>query len=162
MKTPKIDFTKVATTMAGHAAGAVLFTQVNKLKLMQAYNDPSKQAIKGAIVAALGYVGVPYITGMLGLSGKGAKADFAEAAGQGMGMIGTMLIGNAAIKPAAGGTALFPAISGVDGIGDYENELSGLGMIGDTDYVEGYENDPTLLSGYEVNPMLAGDLEDVL
>jgi hypothetical protein len=160
MKTPKIDFTKVATTMAGHAAGAALFTQVNKLKPMRAYDDPSKQAIKGAIVAALGYVGVPYITSMLGLSGKGAKADFAEAAGQGMGMVGTMILANSVIKP-KNGNALFPTISGVEGIGE-ENDIQGLGMIyGDEDYVSGYESDPTL-AGYEQNPMLAGELEEVL
>ena len=160
MKAVKIDFKEIAVVAGGHAAGAALFTQVNKLKPMRAYDDPSKQAIKGAIVAGLGYVAIPYLANMLNLAGKGSQATFVKAAGHGMGLVGTMILANAVVKPAPGKTAIFPNISGVEGMGG-ENELSGLGMLYDEN-IEGYENDPTDVSGYETNPMLAGELDEVV
>ncbi len=146
-----IDFKAIATKVGGHAAGAFAFTQLNKAKFMRAYDAPEKQAIKGAIVAGLGYVVAPMLAKKLGFS-KGSKGAMVESVGEGLGIVGVMLMGNAVIKPQAGKPALFPVISGVDGTEDYENELAGIGKYAE---MAGYEQDPTV-AGYEADPTLAG------
>jgi hypothetical protein len=138
MKVLGIDFKAVAAKVAGHAAGAAAFTQLNKAKFMRSYDAPEKQAAKGLVAAAIGYLAVPMIAKKTGLAGKGAKGAFAESVGEGLGIVGLMLLGNAVIKPAAGKPALFPVISGVDGY--EENPIEGLGEMYDD--VSGYEQDP--------------------
>src|ERR1700761_8523725 len=80
-----VDFKGVAIKMAGHAAGAAAFTQLNKLKFMQNFT-PEKQGIKGLITAAIGYLGVPFIAEKAGLTGKG-KGEFINNVGEGIGLV---------------------------------------------------------------------------
>lgn len=137
-----IDFKAAATKAAGHATGAALFTQLNKAKFLQQYSTPEKQATKGAIVAAIGYLAGPLLAKKMGLAGKGSKGAFVESACEGLGMIGVMIAANAVIKPKAGQPALFPTISGVEGY--EENPINGLGTI--------YEENEEGVSGLEENP----------
>lgn len=72
MANSKIDFKGAATKMAGHAAGAAAYTQLNKLKFMQNQKDPK---YKGLITAAIGYLVVPMLAQKMKLGGRGNKAD---------------------------------------------------------------------------------------
>ena len=140
MKKFGIDFTAIATKAAGHAVGAAAYTQLNKAKFMQNFS-PSKQALKGLVTAAIGYIAAPMLAKQAGLAGKGNKGAFVESIGEGLGIVGVMIAANALIKPQAGSPALFPVISGVEGM--EENGIEGVlyeeGIEGIT-----YETDPTL------------------
>lgn len=138
-----IDFKAVATKAAGHAAGAALTTQVNKLGFVQ---KMSKPVYKGLFTAALGYIGVPILAKKLKLTGK--KGGLVEAAGEGMGLVGVMMSVNA-VKP-----GILPTISGIEG---YEhNPLEGVGELIEDD-VAGYENNPTMAG----NDAMKGDPDSV-
>jgi hypothetical protein len=139
-----IDFKAIATKVAGHAGGAFAFTQLNKAKFMRAYDAPEKQAVKGAIAAAIGYVVAPILAKKMGLAGKGTKGALVESVGEGLGIVGVMLMGNALIKPQAG-PALFPVISGVDDTEYDENQMAGIGEYYGNNGMSGYEQDPTVL-----------------
>ena len=125
----KIDFKMVATKMAGHATGAAVYTQINKLKFMKDQTNPQ---IKGFITAALGYIGIPMIAEKMKLGGKASKADFISHVGEGVGIVGVMQLANAFVPGTATRPALFPQISGYE-----ENPVSGLGLITEEDNMEG-------------------------
>ena len=147
-----INFKAVLTKAGGHAAGAVAFTQLNKLKFMQNFTA-EKQGVKGLVTAAIGYLAVPMIAKKVGFAGKGSKGEFAESVGEGLGLVGIMIAANAMIKPAPGKTALFPTISGVDGVDGYEESpIEGLGVI--------YEDVNEEIAGYEESILAGVDDDD--
>ena len=140
-----IDFKAIATKAAGHTLGAMAFTQLNKAKFMQNFT-PEKQALKGLVTAAIGYIVAPMLAKKAGLAGKGSKGALVESIGEGLGIVGVMIAGNALIKPGPGKPALLPIISGVDGM--EENEIEGIiyeqPMAGTS-----YEQDPTVAAVLE-------------
>ncbi len=151
----KIDFKAAATKMAGHAAGAAAYTQLNKLKFMQSLSKDPKTGlvldkptpIKGLVTALIGYIAVPMIAEKMKIAGRGKKGEFIQHIGEGMGMIGVMQAANALAPGTTAKPALFPMISGVDD----DNSVQGLGMISEED--DG-------VSGYETNPMRVGELSN--
>ena len=134
----KIDFKAVATKAAGHAAGAAVYTQINKLAFMKKQTNPK---VKGLISAALGYFVMPMLAQKAKLGGKGAKGDFIQHVGEGVGIVGIMQLANAFAPGNASNPSLFPTISGV------EDETYPVGLITEEDMVSGYENNP--VSGME-------------
>jgi hypothetical protein len=147
-----INVKEIAVKAAGHAIGGIAVTQVNKIKYLKDL-PPEKQAIKGAIIAGLGYAVMPLLAKKMG---KGTEAALLTAAGEGIGFVGTMILANAVVKPQAGHPAMFPTISGTeDGMG--ESDIQGLGMLENNyENVNGYEQNPTNVAGYEKNPMMEG------
>lgn len=135
-----IDFKAIVTKAAGNAAGAAAFTQLNKIAFIKNQTNPK---IKGAIIAGIGYLALPYFLSKAKMGGKG-KADFANYFSDGVGMIGTMILGNAFVPGTATNPGLFPTISGYE-----ESPVSGLGMITEEDYesnVSGYETPEDVVS----------------
>lgn len=139
MKLPKIDIKSTVTKAAGHATGLALVTQVNRIPFIQKQDKPK---MKGAIVAALGYLAVPMVAAAMGLKG-GKKGDFANHVGEGMGIFGLAQIANA-VAP-----NIFPKVSGVAGY--EEDAVLGLGIATDEEEEE--------VSGYEEGAVL-GTEED--
>lgn len=132
MKLPKIDIKGIVTKAAGHGAGLLLVKQVNELEFMKKQEKPKT---KGAITAALGYIGVPLVLGLFGIKG-GKKGDFAGHVGDGMGIFGLAQVG-AEVSP-----KYFPKIGDVDG---YESNPYTAGT--------GYETSEDVVSGpQEENP----------
>src|ERR1700680_260556 len=105
-----IDFKAVLTKAAGNAAGAAAFTQLNKLSFIK---NQTNAKLKGAIIAGIGYVAIPMLLAKAKIGSKG-KADFASHFGDGVGILGTMILGNALLPGTATNPSLFPAITGYE------------------------------------------------
>lgn len=147
-----INFKEIATKAAGHAAGAALYTQVNKLSFIKKLGqdaagnpDPKKKAVQGLVIAALGYVAVPAIAKKMKLTGN--KGGLVSSAFEGLGMVGIMQAANAQFPAKDGKPSLFPVISGVGGY--EENPIMGLGNLYEDHDAE------VEVSGYERNPYAA-------
>ncbi len=138
-----INFKEVAMKAAGHTAGAVVAGKLSKVKFIAKLSqdatgaeDPKKQAVKGAAIAAIGYIGLPLITKKLKLGGK--KNALIESIGEGCGIVGMLQV---AKSFDAKGSFGVPTVSGLGGYED--NPITGLGeLMEDEDAVTGYESNP--------------------
>lgn len=136
----KINFKLVAMKAAGHVGGAIVAAKVSNLGFIKKLGetdgkaDPKKQAVKGAVVAAIGYIGLPMLTKKLGKNNP-----LLEAVGEGCGMVGMLQVAGALD---ATGKLGVPKISGVDGY--EENPINGLGELFEEESVSGYEDNPSL------------------
>lgn len=144
-----INFKEVALKAAGHTGGAIVAGKLSKVKFIAnlskdaaGVEDPKKAALKGAVIAAIGYIGIPMVAKKLKMAGK--KNNLVEALGEGCGMIGMLQVANSFDKDDKWGV---PNISGLEG---YEqNPITGLGEL--------YEEEESFVNGYESNPAISND-----
>lgn len=132
MKGLKLDFKKIAMQTAGNAAGLVVVGQVNKLAFIKKIEKP---VMKGLITLGLGRILLPYIGGMMGLSGK-KGGDLLEGASEAISTFGVIQIAGSFEANKAADKKLFPTISG------YEESpyVRGLGLVTEEE-VSGTEAD---------------------
>ena len=136
-KTLGIDIKGIAIKASGHATGAFLTTQINKIGFVQKIQKP---VMKGLLTTAIGYLAVPFLSEKVFGKKKDTMSELMGAAGDGIGIVGIMQTVNA-INP-----TLMPKVSGYE---DSPYELSGTGMVIEEDGMSGTEEDG--MSGYEGN-----------